>query len=1144
MSFNRTNLGFAAFLLFLFAPALYGQSSIVGTITDPGGGVIPAAVVHAVNDQTSQIREAVTNGEGYFVISALTPSTYTLKVDAPGFSSYTRTGIVLQTDQTSTNNVTVSITQLTESVEVTTGNVQINTTTTTLSEVVDERRMVELPLNGRNAASLTLVTAGTVLAPASADEGSSKTFPGSITISANGARQNQTSFRLDGAPNNDIYTNVNQPFPFPDALQEFSVQTANASARFGGNAGGVVNVITKSGTNQFHGDIFEFVRNAVFNGRSYFADKRDQLKRNQFGGTLGGPITIPMLYNGKDRTFFFGGYQGTRIRNTVNGLTGNVPTAANLNGDFSALLSATNPNNPLGKVIFIQDTTKSAKCPAGTGIDPVTGLASTGCFPNNQIPVARFDAASLALSKLLPSSTTNGNVVFSQPLSQNFDEYLGRVDHAVSQNNHLEFRYYYDNFQNKAYLDKANYLNNTGATTITYQSSAISDTHTFNANTLNEFHVNYGREISVRAPAPGSLNASDLGVKIYQPDGARIIESLAVSGYFGISQTDPATFARNQYTANDAFSLIRGQHSLTLGGDVLDAQIVLRNQFHEPGQFGFTADTNGDAMAAFLTGGLRTFIQGNGEFKDNRLLTYGIFVEDIYHVNRRLTLNIGLRYDPFFPWHETKGRSELFDSAAHDAGRYSQVYVNTDAVQGTPPGLLFPGDAGVPQYGLRANLKNIAPRVGFALDLDGTGKTSLRGGFGVFFDSVQNGIYNNRFVDVTPFSVQVNLTAPKGPFSNPYLGITNPFPAPATPPKSIAFPRPVQVVSYDPSHNSVYQTPVVYGYNLTIEHQFPQDVLFRLAYVGSMSRHLLETIEKSPAKYIQGSTLAPDARRYYPEFGSIGQATQDINSNYNSLQATLNKNFSHGFTILANYTFSHSIDDLPFGQSITTVGLANAGGSSLASPVRWYLPGRHQFDRGPSEFDRTNRFVASFVYRSPKFENNRPLRYVVGGWQLSGIVQAQSGTPLTVLAGKDQSASALGSDRGVYNPALNPYGKSNCGILAHCINFINTAAFSLPAQGEIGNAAKGQFRGPNYVNLDAGLSKEAPLFTERVRMQFKVEVFNVFNHNNYFNPGLSSTDTSGNGIVAKGVNLSATGAGAVRAGYDPRIGQLALKLLF
>ena len=1118
------------------APML-AQSSIVGTVTDPSGSVVRSAVVHAVDEKTHQIRDTTTNAEGYYVVPSLTPSIYTVKVDAPGFSTFTRTGIVLQTDQTETNNVVVAVTAVNESVNVTSSEVQVNNTTPVLSEVVDERRVVELPLNGRNAAALTLITAGTVLAPASADEGASKTFPGSVTISSNGTRQNQTSFRLDGAPNNDVYTNVNQPFPFPDALQEFSVQTSNSSARFGGNAGGVVNVITKSGTNAIHGDAFEFVRNAVFNGRSYFADKRDQLKRNQYGGTIGGPIVVPGLYNGRDKTFFFGGYQGTRIRNTVNGLTGTVPTAANLNGDFSSLLTP-NANNPLGKVIYLQDPTKPAKCSAATGLDPTTGLPSTGCFQGNQIPVARFDKASLALAKLLPSSTTNGAVVYSQPLSQNFDEFLGRVDHAITGRDHLELRYYFDRFVNKAFLDPANYLNNTGATTIKFQSSGIGETHSFGPNTFNEFHINYGREIAVRAPAAGSVNASDLGVNIYQPNGARIIESLSVAGYFSISQTDPATFGRNQYSLNDALILIRGRHSITLGGDALKAQIILRNQFHQPGQFGFSADATNDSLSGFLTGTLRTFIQGNGEFKDNRLTSYGIFGEDVFKISRRLTLNLGLRYDPFFPWHEIKGRSEVFNSAAYDAGRVSTVYTNA------PKGLLFPGDAGIPQYGLKANYKNIAPRVGFALDLDGKGTTSLRGGFGVFFDSVQNGIYNNRFVDVTPFSVQVNLTAPKGPFSNPYLGITNPFPAAATPPSNIQFPSPVQVVSYDPSHNGIYQTPVVYGYNLTIEHQFPKDVLFRLAYVGSASRHLLETIEKSPAVYA-GSLAAPDSRRFYKEYGSIGQATQDINSMYNSLQATANKNFSQGFTILANYTFSHSIDDLPFGQSVTTVGLANAGGSSLASPVLFNQPGRHKFDRGPSEFDHTNRFVTSLIYQAPKFEKlNRYVRTAIGGWQISSILQAQSGAPLTVLAGKDLSGSALGSDRGVYNPALSPYGTSACGTLAHCKNYMNVAAFSLPAQGTIGTVAKGQFRGPHYTNVDAGLSKETALFTDRVRLQFKAEYFNLFNHNNLFNPGLSQTDTAGNGIVAKGVNLSGTGTGTVRAGYDPRIGQLALKLLF
>lgn len=1095
-------------VLVLADTAVFAQSSIVGTITDPGGAVVPSAVVHVTNERTSQTRDAVTNGQGYYVVPSLEPSTYTLKIDAPGFSAFTRSGIVLETDQTATNNATVSLTSVNETVDVTGTEPQVNTTNATLSEVVDQRRVIELPLNGRNAANLTLITAGTVLGPSGADEGNTKTFPGAITISSNGARQNQNSFRLDGATNNDIYTNVNQPFPFPDALAEFSVQTSNADSRFGGNAGAVVNVITKSGSNSLHGDAFEFVRNAVFNARNYFADTRDQLKRNQFGGTIGGPITIPGVYHGRDRTFFFTGYQATRIRNNINGLSSFVPTVANLNGDFSSLLTA-GGSNPLGsKIVHIKNPASTAPCDATNG--------GAGCYVNNQIPVTLFDPVALALVKLLPSSTGNGNVTYSRPLAQNFDEGVLRLDHTLTQKDHLLARYYYNRFVNSAFLDAKNYLNNSGASTITFQSATVGETHTFNPATLNELHVAYGREISVRSPAPGSVNAADLGAKIYQPAGDRIIEFLGVSGYFNISQTDPASFARNQYTLNDDLTLIRGRHSMTFGGQIVDGQVLLRNQFHQPGQFTFTADANNDALASFLTGTLRNFLQGNGEFKDNRLLTYGIYAEDAFHVVRRLTLTAGLRYDPFFPWHETKGRSEVFDPAAYAAGRTSQVYTNA------PKGLLFPGDSGVPQYGLRANLKNIAPRIGFALDLDGDGRSALRGGVGVFFDAIQNGIYNNRFVDVTPFSVTVNLTAPKGPFSDPYRGITNPFPAPQTPPKNITFPTPIQVVSYDPGHGGVYQTPVVYNYNLTFEHQFPMDMLARIAYVGSHSSHLLESIELSPAVY-SGSLASPDSRRYFKNYGSISQATQDINSNYHSLQATLNKSFSRGYTVLANYTWSHSIDDLNAGQGVTT------SGTGTPSPIPWYLPGRHQFDRGSSEFDRTHRFVASFIYKAPDFSRTTPaLRFVIGGWQLSGIFNAQSGQPLTVLAGKDRSGTALGSDRGVYNGA-NPYGPGACGTTKHCVDYLNPAAFTVPTLGTYGNAGKGQFRGPHELTLDSGLSKEVPVYGEEVRLQFKAEFFNLLNHTNFSNPG---------------TNLSAAAAGSIRSSNDPRIGQLALKLLF
>jgi hypothetical protein len=420
---------------FLFLPVVFfvvlnctlfaqGLGSIVGTVTDPTGAVLPAATVKITEEGTSQTREVTANSQGYFVVPSLRPSSYTLTVEAPGFSVSTHKGIVLQADQTATVNVALTMKQAQETITVEAPPPQVDTSTAALSEVVDRRRIIELPLNGRNAASLALITPGTVLAPASADEGNNKTFPAAITISANGSRQNQASFRLDGANNNDIYTNVNQPFPFPDAVQEFSVQTSNYSARYGGNAGGVVNVVTKSGANQLHGDVFEFNRNSVFNARNFFANKRDTLKRNQFGGTLGGPVTIPGVYHGKDKTFFFVGYQGTRIRDTGLGKSAYVPTPANMSGDFSSLLTAADPNNPLRKRIVVTDPTNGQP------------------FANNLIPTARFDPAAVALAKYLPITGGNGQVFYGTPVSQPFDETLARVDHSFSVKDRLTGRYF------------------------------------------------------------------------------------------------------------------------------------------------------------------------------------------------------------------------------------------------------------------------------------------------------------------------------------------------------------------------------------------------------------------------------------------------------------------------------------------------------------------------------------------------------------------------------------------------------------------------------------------------------------------------------------------------------------------------------
>lgn len=981
-----------------------GSGTIVGTVTDASGAVIPAAKIRITDEATSASRETATNDQGYYVVPALRPSTYMITVNASGFAPTVSKGIVLQADQSLTVNETVAVQASVESVEVSSTATLVNTTTATNSEVVDQRRVTDLPLNGRNAASLLTVVAGAIPAPANdVDQGNTKTFPSVVTVSTNGSRQNQISFRLDGATNTDIYTNVNQPFPFPDALQEFSVQTANYPARSGGLAGGVVNVVTKSGTNEFHGGLFEFNRNEVFNARNFFASFRDKLKRNQFGGTVGGPVKIPGVYDGSNKDFFFFGYQSTRIRNLSGTSSAYFPLAANVRGDFSNVLSASDPSNPLGKATVVND--------------PLTGQP----FPGNIIPTNRLDPAALAFTKYLPvQSSGNGRAFYAQPSAQNFGEYITRYDHIFSEKDHLSGRYFTDKYYNQPFLDPTNYVNNVNLAHIRAQNALLSETHLFSGGMLNEFRLSYSRENATRGAAPGSLSLADLGVKIYQPN-EKTLEGIQVSSFFSVAQTDPAAFIRNQYSLNDDFNWVRGKHSIGVGFSVLRGQVLLRNQFRTSGAFGFTADVTNDALASYMLGYVRTLTQGFGEFKDNLLTSYNAYLQDDFHVSRRLTLNLGLRWDPYVPWTEMKSRTELFSMSAYQAGTRSQVYTNA------PPGLLFPGDPGVPKSGQYGTYANIAPRLGFAYDVFGDGKTSIRGGAGVFYDAIAPGTMNNRIVDLTPFSPQISLTQPQGSFSNPYLGIVNPYPSPFPPAKATTFPSPVLVVTFDPANGAKARTPTIYNWNLMLERQLPSGWIMRAGYVASHSSHLMESIELNPAIYTPGSARTTDQRRALTQYGSISQVGQDINSSFNSLQVTAQKRMSRGLSVLANYTWSKSLDTMPYNQGIAGPAAANN------SPILWNQPGRHQYDYGPSEFDHTHRFVGSYVYDLPRLNKANPfVRTALGGWQFTGIVTLQSGGPITIMAGKDQTQTGIGADRANYLGG-STYGAGGCGSTVRCV---------------------------------------------------------------------------------------------------------------
>lgn len=1071
-----------------------GLGSILGRVSDPTGAIIPSASVTATQTDTGTTTTVKTNETGMYVFPSLRPSGYSIVISASGFKNFVEKNIVLQANQSETIDAVLEVGTTSQTISVDADAVQVDTSTSTLSQVIDRASVNDLPLNGRNAAQLTTLVAGVITSPnEGTDQGVTKTFPAAIEISANGSFAGQTVYLLDGADNLDDYTNANLPMPFPDALQEFSFQTSNYNAEYGQSAGGVVNVVTKSGASSFHGDLFEYVRNGIFNARNHFATAVDPLKRNQLGGTLGGPVVIPHLVSGK-KTFFFVGYQKTMTRDQVGGETAYVPTQANLQGDFSNVLTV-NPSNPLGKAIKIND--------------PVTGAP----FPGNQIPVSRFDKAALAVTQDLPSATGNGQIVYQTPTDENFWEILARGDQEFGSHDRGFAHYYADTFVHAGVFNKANLVTYADQSNIHFQSAVVSETHTFSDALLNDIVVGYEREISIRGPLPGVPDAKSFGVNMWTPSQPAI-QSISTSGFFSIGDEAQGLFQRNNYTLSDNVHWVKGRHNLLFGTSLELAKMDVNSLTNEPGKFAFNSTTTNYALASFMLGYMNSFIQGSGQLTNERDQFYAFYGQDSWQLSNRLTLNYGLRYDPFLPWQETGLRTMQFSPAAYAAGRVSTVYTNA------PPGLLFPGDRGVPAQGVRNSYKEIAPRVGFALDVFGTGKTSLRGGGGIFYQTRQTSILNQKVSQLTPFSISVTQTPPQGPFSNPYLGITNPFPAPSPSPANVAFPGPVQAYSFDDS--GTFKVPATYEWNLTIEQQLTKSLISRIAYVGAHSSHIVIFPELNPATYIPGSKLSTTQRERYQGYTHIVQNATAGNDSYNALQLTLEQRVAHGLSVMANYTWAHSMSDIP----VETIYAGQNTSQSYVYPI--YQVGYKALDIGPPDFDRKSVFSGSYIWMLPKLgHGNFVTRMLVNGWQTTGIFQIRSGDPLTIAAGADISQTNILKDRAVYNGS-SPYGTGACATNSACKNYLNISAFSLPATGQFGNVVKGSFRGPGYFNWDGGLIRNFNI-REAAHVEFRAEYFNLLNRTNYSDPVTS---------------VSGAGFGGITGASDPRIAQLSMKLVF
>ena len=1120
-------------LLSVTAIAQGGNVSITGTVTDSTGAVLPNGKVIVTQKNTSITRETVTNGTGQFTVSSIPPGTYTVTVEAQGFKKYVQ-DVVLLADQIRDLDIHLQIGEQTQQVTVEESSVQVNTVSQELSQVIESSRLGDLPLNGRNAADLTLLVPGAVSAIANnsgALQGDTKQVPGAEAIAVNGARPDQIGYNLDGGNNEDLMSNTNDPFPFPDALQEFSVQTNSFDAQYGNNAGAVVNVVTKSGTNQFHGDLFEFVRNGAFNARNYFANKVDPLKRNQFGGTIGGPIH-------KNTSFFFFGWQKTIIRSVNNATNAIVPTADNLNGNFSLTNPTTVITNPFTHVPYASNA----------AIGPI-------------------DPVALNMAKLLPvrpAGSTSGVVTFGTPLQQNFDEYIARVDQVFRGQDRLFGRFYLNKYHHAPTFDGKNLLTAGPGSTVKAQNWLLGYTWVISPNVVNSTTVDFVRSASDRGQqgGPGG-NVPDMktfGSNIWQlPTAQSGIRNFGVSGDFTLGSFTNAKFIRNTYDLREMLSWTKGKHSMNFGVDVEVDQSNIRNTDLENGSFNFTNDVTGLSMASFLLGYQHTFSQTSGDFSDSRENPIGLFASDKWKVSPRLTLNYGLRWEPQQVMKEIWGRIEQFRPDAYAAGVQSSV------IPSAPAGLFFVGDkyngVGTPERGENGDFNNFGPRVGVAWDISGHGTTVLRGGGGLFYYSRLPGLFLNDAAISAPFSLRIDLNdsttgaSQIGTLSDPlvnYPTFTSGFPQRYTlknAPKNATFVANPTVFGLQPGVKWV--TPEIYDWNVTFERQLSSDTVMHASYVGTRGVHLRQDVNLNPGIYTPGSTASLQARRPYQPFGVIYQNRNTGANAYNGLQLDLEKRAAgsgksilNQITLLANYTYSHANDyGLSENGGITDIG------SSIGSGMSFYDPRQHAFETGPATYDHRHHFVASYVWNLPQLRGSNALvRNVVGGWQWTGIYSITTGDPLTILAGTDQSKTGNNIDRADYIGPSGQFGKSpssgagGCTGAAHCFPWLNPALFAKPAIGTYGNVGKGTWRGPTLWNVDMGLIKNFyPVPShERLSFQFRGELFNILNHPQWSDPNVNFS----NSAFGSTRSTIGTQTGNVATTADSRIIQLALKMLF
>lgn len=1188
-------------LVCLFNPLLHGQAtgSFSGTVSDNSGAVVAGAKITVTAQATNVSREAKSDDSGHYLVPLLAVGNYTVRVDAAGFKAAEAKDLRLQVDEQRELDFKLVLATVSTSVEVNATEVAVQTTNPTLGQVITSQEVAELPLNGRDFVQLATLTPGTTQEtnPNSffnAGPSSEVSARGTFSLSVGGSRAQSTDWLFDGNDNNELTAGGIAILPSIDAIQEFKVLTYNYSAEYGTRAGPTVLVTTKSGSNQYHGTLFEFFRNTKLDAKTYdfgTPAPKQQFNLNQFGGSFGGPIR-------KDKTFVFLDYQAKRQRHGTP-FVGLVPTPAMVGGDFSqdplglarpGWDSGGNPlppnQNGFGNIQNLYTFTPFQCDGSGNPLapNPIDGSQSAGTNCN-KIPAAMFDPtvnpgvdpAGLAMMKLYPqpnaiNSSTVTNFASAPVRSLNEGEFDVRLDHQISSSDSVFARFSYDQavsfvpggspgFAEPSPFASTQNITNHG------RNAAISETHIFSPNNINQFTFGFNRIFNhIKSFGDSTCAAANLGILgadldsrcVNAPPGLSQstkdcmscgLSATLVGAYWGLGDRGFAPFqgGTNVFSISDSFDMVRGKHNIRFGGQIRAMQLNVETNAFQDGffiNFGFTNDGAADLLLGQMGGSVHDQTY-NGATTGRRWKLFRPFIQDDWRVTNNLTLNVGVAWALATPETEADNRMANFDARSGNllvAGSASIAGCSICVRSNAATGVQFDKTA-------------IEPRIGLAWKPLGNQNTAVRAGYAIFHDSSWNqgaqGLWENPpyFAEsdngftgaVCPFNNAISPT-PQNCGLQRYL-----LPVLTSPPNPSAFPGAVQY------QNLNFKQGMVQQYNLTIEHQLPGDIVLTAGYAGAFSTHILvdglDLNLHSPsacgtAGYTFGCGYVAPTNPFFHvvENEDVGRAR------YNSLQIKAEtKSARHGLYALLGYTWSRSFDS----------GFSDGLGS-FPGAIYWPLPGAAaKSDWGLSQTNLNSQLTASVIYDLPFGKGkafgsnwNAVANGIVGNWQVNLIERAESGFPLFVIDGSNPSGVPFFWNSGTFADRPNQVGDPNrggpeggrtdCPTQVHTPTFwFNPCAFASAPAGELGTAPRAPVYGPRFVDTDFSAVKNIPLgLREGMRLQFRAEFFNLFNHPHFY--------LTGNGALGFMQDVAqASSFGRVSTTLnDPRFIQFALKLIY